>query len=231
MIAAPPTIAVPPRLTTDAVAAVRHSLSQVVPGEIAVLRAPVPGPFCAGLDFASAASMTADALRAGLRSYADLLIELRGAPVATIAVVEGETFGGGVGLAAACDLVLATTDARFGLPEALYGFHPAMVFAALDARMPAQRSRLLALQCESIDAAAAEAMGLVDVVVTSANLETSLARACRRLSRALPDGVAAIKRHAPHRERFEAELSAALEVTVAQLGRREVRAGIESAER
>jgi methylglutaconyl-CoA hydratase/polyketide biosynthesis enoyl-CoA hydratase PksH len=223
------TMAVPPRLTREGIAALRLELAAVPLGGVAVLRAPQPGPFCAGLDFERAAAFTPEELREGLRAYGDLLIELWTAPVPTIAVVEGDTFGGGVGLAAACDLVLGTEQARMGLPEALYGFHPAMVFAVLDLRMPPQRSRLLALQCESIDAPAAQAAGLIDLVTPAASLDAVLARARRRLARARPDGVSAIKRHAPHRTRLEADLAAALEVTFAQLNRPDVRARLASA--
>jgi enoyl-CoA hydratase/carnithine racemase len=121
---------------------------------------------------------------------------LRLAEKPTIAVVDGEALGGGVGIAAACDLVLATTRASFGLPELLLGLLPAVVMPVLLERMPAQKIRLLALGAVSIPAERARDLGLADEVVG----QDELPRAVRRYARALgrPDrrAVATLKAYA-----------------------------------
>src|SRR5438477_5999325 len=85
----------------------------------------------------------------------------------TLAVVDEQALGGGVGLAAVCDYVLATERATFGLPELLLGLVPATIFPILLERMPPQRARRLALLGHTQNAAQASASGLVDEVVAS----------------------------------------------------------------
>lgn len=232
---------VPERLDAGAIAALRAGLgggaataargvpSGAPPPGVIVLRGALPTTFCAGLDLSRVGDLDAASLRDGLRSYAALLLEIAAAPVAVIAVVEGDAFGGGVGIAAVADIVLATPDARFGLPEARHGFYPAIVFAALDLRLAPQRSRRLALQCESIEATAAREWGLVDEVVERAALESTVSRWARRLSRATPEAIGAIRAHAPHRERLRASLDAGVDATAQALGRPDVRAAIAAA--
>lgn len=220
---------VPARLDMDAIATLRAGLARVAPGGVIVLRGAIPTTFCAGLDLSRVAALDDVGLHHGLSAYAALLLAIAEAPVPVIAVVEGETFGGGVGIAAIADVVLATADARFGLPEARHGFYPAIVFAALDLRVSPQRSRRLALQCESIDATAALACGLIDDVTEPAALEPTVSRWARRLSRAAPDAITAMRAHAPHRDRLRASLDAGVEATARALCSPSVRATIAEA--
>ncbi|MDZ7592559.1 MAG: enoyl-CoA hydratase-related protein [Rubrivivax sp.] len=151
------TVRVPARLDGEAIAALRRAIGAVVVAGGADRDCAAWHPanlLCGGSTSVAFATSTMPPCARGSASTRTCCSRspIRRLPV--IAMVEGETFGGGVGIAAAADLVLATPDARFGLPEALHGFYPAIVFAALDLRLAPQRSRRLALQCESIDAAA-----------------------------------------------------------------------------
>jgi enoyl-CoA hydratase/carnithine racemase len=220
---------VPARLDLDAIATLHSGLANVAPGGVIMLRGAVPDTFCAGLDLSRVTALDDAALRQGLRAYAALLLAIAEAPVPVITVVEGEAFGGGVGIVAIADVVLATPEARFGLPEARHGFYPAIVFAALDLRISPQRSRRLALQCESIDAAAAHECGLVDEVIETAALEPTVSRWARRLSRATPDAITAMRAHAPHRDRLRASLDAGVEATARALASTAVRKAIAEA--
>ena len=154
---------------------------------VIVLRGHEDGVFCLGMDFALAGEKAND----GLSAMARCLHTLRASPKCTMAVVDGRALGGGVGLAAACDYVLATERATFGLPELLVGLVPAMIFPILLERMTAQQVRRLALLGHAHSAAEASTMGLVDKVITSdpGRLERAVQRTVRRLSRA--DGAAA----------------------------------------
>lgn len=142
------------------------------------------GTFCRGLDLALPGS---DDARTGVASFVECLHGVRRLGKPTIALVDGVAIGGGVGLAAACDLVIASRRATFGLPELLYGFVPAIVLSVLLERLPPQKLRLAALSARTFTADEAMQSGLVDIVATG--IEAALRIAVRRLSRAQPAAV------------------------------------------
>ncbi|MEA3209663.1 MAG: methylglutaconyl-CoA hydratase [Chthoniobacter sp.] len=142
------------------------------------------GTFCRGLDLAMPGS--ADA-RTGIASLVECLHMLRQLAKPTIALVDGVAIGGGVGLAAACDLVIASERATFGLPELLYGFVPAIVLPFLLERLSPQKLRLAGLSARTFSAAEAVACGLADVLPSDPPAE--LRAAVRRFSRAQPSAV------------------------------------------
>jgi len=142
--------------------------------------------FCLGANFADVEPSTA-LLYAS--EFSCLLETIRLSPVATIAVVDGRAVGGGVGLAAACDLVIATDRATFALPEILLGLTPATILPALLERMSQQRIRLRVLQGGSFPATVAASDGLVDEVVPVEKLQQACSAQIRLLSRARRDMV------------------------------------------
>lgn len=162
--------------------------------------------FCRGLDLASLHGLSAAEVDVALGDFVTCLRRLRTAHLPCVAVVAGPAAGGGVGLAAACDVVVATESSTFALPEVLYGLYPAIVLAVLGERMSAQQARRMALYGDSIDADQARAVGLVDHVVPAQRLDAVVTRETRRLSRVAPDGVAALKHHPPSCQRLEAAL-------------------------
>lgn len=152
-----------------------------------------PQDFCRGMDigvFGSSGHIddVADPdLDRGIRLFADTLCRLASAPKPTLAVVHGAALGGGLGLAAACDLVVATRSATFGLPEGLFGLAPAVIGPVLLERITAAALRRLALTAEPIDAAEAKAIGLVDEVVEDEAVSMRrVRRLCAALSRVHP---------------------------------------------
>lgn len=161
--------------------ALAHAASEPNAGPWA-LEGAAPGRFCRGMDFEGMARDGADSY-VSLRRFATCLARLRHAPRPTIALVSGEALGGGVGLAAACDVVLATADATFALPEALFGLLPGVVMPVLLERMTPQKARLLALRGQRCDAAWALAHGLVDAIVPAGGLAEAARRAGRELGR------------------------------------------------
>lgn len=182
-------IEVPPRIEPKGLERLWRGLSSLEDGQVAVLRASEPGTFCAGMDLQAYAHGSPEELNVPLKRYGECLVLLQRAPCPTIAVVEGPAMGGGFGLAAACDVVLVSDAACFGLPEATFGLVPGMVFAAVAERLSPARLRRLALQTDSIDADSALAWGLAD-----ARLEDrTLSRWVRRLSRVAPGAVTAVR--------------------------------------
>jgi len=153
------------------------------------------GTFCRGMDLEGAVTAApADAQR-GAQLYADCLVRLRAHDKYVVAAVDGGAFGGGVGIAAAADLVIATRQSVFGLPELMLGLLPAMVLPLLLERMSPQKARALALTLEGVDAERAHHLGLVDELVDDApGLERAVRRLGRAALRAEPGAVAALKR-------------------------------------
>jgi polyketide biosynthesis enoyl-CoA hydratase PksH len=148
------------------------------------------GAFCDGMDLAELVRHDGDVASA-LDRFARLLHALATTPRPVVALVDGSAVGGGVGLAAAADLVLATPRATFGLPEALFGLIPAVAFPAIARRVGPARARWLAMSAATLSAADAMRLGLVDDVVD--DLEAAYARHARRLERLDARAMAAVK--------------------------------------
>lgn len=120
--------------------------------------------FCAGLDL-KAITDTADASfeehYAHAMLLAKLLHRLNTMPVPTLAVVPGAAIGLGVGLVAACDVVLASELATFRYSEVRLGIIPAVISPYAIAAMGARACRRYFLSGETFDAAEAHRLGLV----------------------------------------------------------------------
>jgi enoyl-CoA hydratase/carnithine racemase len=151
------------------------------------------GVFCRGMSLAGHDDAGDPAEAA--RTFAACLAALRFAGKPTIAAVDGEALGGGLGIAAACDVVLATPRSSFGLPELLFGLLPAIVLPVVAERTSPQRARLLALRARSVPADRALELGLADEVVPEEELARAISRHARALSRSDPGAVAGLKRY------------------------------------
>ena len=91
--------------------------------------------------------------------------------VVTIALVQGFCVGGGTGLISACDVVIASEDAKFAISEARWGVTAAIIVPHLVDAIGARHVRRYALTCERFDAATAMRLGLVHEVVPRDELE------------------------------------------------------------
>ena len=112
----------------------------------------------------------------------------------TIALVQGGCFGGGVGIAAACDIAVAAEDAAFAISEVRWGITPAPIVPLLVDRIGARNAGRLALTGERFDAATAKSIGLMHEVCPMAELEAIGARIIDHLLLAGPEAVAITKR-------------------------------------
>ncbi len=146
-----------------------------------------PRCFCRGLDLERAVKGE----EVGAELFARLLAELDRRPGPVVARVDGEALGGGCGLAAVADVVIAAPTASFGLPEALLGLLPATILPYVVRRVGVAAARRLALTGESVDAEEARRLGLVDIV--SATPEKAVASTLARLERMDPRSIAAIR--------------------------------------
>jgi methylglutaconyl-CoA hydratase len=134
---------------------------------VAVLRG-AGSVFSSGLDLHEAAnSALVERSAAAVSRALDLL---RATPLVMIAAVQGGAFAGGAGLMAACDMVIAADDAKFGFPEVRRGLLPALISNVLLHRVREGDLRELLLVGESIDASRAREVGLVERVVPKERL-------------------------------------------------------------
>jgi enoyl-CoA hydratase len=112
------------------------------------------------------------------------LIGSLGKPV--ICAVNGHCLAGAMGLALACDLVVASERATFGTPEINVGVFPFMVTALLSRNLPRKKAAELLLLGERIDAAEAERLGIVNRVATAEEFEGAVREWAERLAAKSP---------------------------------------------
>ena len=92
-------------------------------------------------------------------------------PKPTIALIHGGCFGGGTGIAAAADIVIASEDAIFSIAEAKWGVMAGIIIPHLNATIGVRNVRRYALTCERFDANQAKDMGLVHEICKTGELE------------------------------------------------------------
>jgi len=163
------------------------------------------GHFCAGADFSKFLQLMAgepvpgeDPIVTHNRGFGSVLEQVVSLPVPTIAVVRGAAIGGGFGLAAACDRVIAAEDAVFAMPEVTLGVAPAQIAPFVVRRTGATRARWLMLSAAKLRAAQALEAGLADEVVPVAELANAVGAALAQLAAAEPAATRATKRIVNH---------------------------------
>jgi methylglutaconyl-CoA hydratase len=163
-------------LDAELVSALRGALRDASADDaIRVITLRGAGPdFCSGADL-SAIRRMADATvlenLADVDAMAELFLAIRALPRPVIALVHGRALAGGCGLATACDMVVAAESARFGYPEVRIGFVPAMVMAILRRNVSEKRAFELIVGGETLSAAEAERIGLINRVLPDGELE------------------------------------------------------------
>jgi enoyl-CoA hydratase/carnithine racemase len=160
------------------------------------------GAFSSGDDLRETATLTPEEWAAALTGFNRLTREVVAAPQPVIAAVDGVCVGGACELAAACDIRVASPGSRFGCPEVAIGLSISNGFSVLAPRA----ARRLVLTGELVDAAAAQRLGLVDVVVE--DVEAEALRLVERIASLAPLAVAGSKRllDAADREALERAL-------------------------
>lgn len=155
------------------------------------------GPtFCAGGDLDwMRAQMLADAAtrRDGALRLARMLHALNTLPKPLIGRVQGNAFGGGVGLMSVCDVAVCVDTAFFGLTETRLGLIPATIGPYVVARLGEAHARRVFMSSRRFDAAEARDLGLVARVVTSDVLDATVAAEASPYLSCAPGAVAAAK--------------------------------------
>jgi enoyl-CoA hydratase/carnithine racemase len=143
--------------------------------------------FCAGADLgafdADATPLDLHERRGGLAS---LVLAMRDCPRPIVARVQGLCLAGGLGLALACDVVVASDAAAFGTPEVDVGLWPFMIGALVARHVSPKRALDLMLTARRIDAATALDWGLVSRVVSAKSLDAAVAEVAGGLAAKSP---------------------------------------------
>lgn len=155
--------------------------------------------FCAGMDLQemqdTAALADAGAVwRGDADRFRQVLETLFFLPCPTLCVVQGPVLAGGLGLALACDLVLATESASFALPEPKRGIVAAMVLPLAVLRMGYGPASWLLLSGQTVHLEEARRFGIVHETTTSATIDHDLPAAIAAILTGAPGALAAAKR-------------------------------------
>jgi methylglutaconyl-CoA hydratase len=127
------------------------------------------------------------------RATAEAVHRLNQAPVPTIALVQGACFGGGTGLIAACDVVIAADNANFSIAEVRWGLTAAIIIPQLSDAIGIRQMRRYALSGERFDAHEARRIGLVHEVAPLAELAAAGERMVGHMLENGPEAIAQTK--------------------------------------
>lgn len=152
--------------------------------------------FSAGADLewmSRMAGASEDANLADARAAAGMFEALDTLSMPLVGRIHGAALGGGVGLAAVCDVVVAADDAVFGFTEARLGIVPAVISPYCIAKIGVSAARELFLRAGRFTAERAKAIGLVHEVVSAAELDATIDTCVRELLMGGPGALAGAK--------------------------------------
>lgn len=155
------------------------------------------GPsFCAGADIGAmkaSASASFDDNFAEAQRLGGMFAAVAECPKPVIARLHGGVLGGGMGFASACDIAVAADDAKFGLTEVRLGILPALISPYVIRRLGDRNAREYMLTGERFDAATALRIGLVNHVVSAAELDGKVNERAGELLKGGPEGQRRVK--------------------------------------
>jgi enoyl-CoA hydratase len=172
-----------------------QSLSESSAARVLLLQGE-PGAFCAGADIEELAQLVQDPalMQANQQVIAQTQLALQALPLPTIAVIDGACFGGGFGLAAACDFRLGSTRSRFAVTPARLG----LLYSLEDTQRLVRvlgdaKARRLLMRGETLDATTALQWGALDAVVEPDALPQLAAQWAQELAAQSRTSMAGIK--------------------------------------
>jgi len=152
--------------------------------------------FCAGADLQwmkDTVDFSAEQNKADAIALANLFHRLNTMPMPTIAACHGAIFGGGIGLLAACDIVISSEQATFCLSEVKIGLAPATIAPFVIAAIGERQMRRYALSAERFNPQRAHEIGLVHELVSADQLHNFSHKLAHNISCNAPDAVAKTK--------------------------------------
>jgi methylglutaconyl-CoA hydratase len=172
-----------------------ESVTAAGPARVAVLSG-AGKMFCAGADLAWMSKMvtyTHDENVRDARAMARMFEALDRLPIPLIGRIHGAALGGGAGLAAVCDIVVAADDTSFAFTEVKLGILPAVISPFVLAKIGRSAARELFLTGARFAASRAREIGLVHAVAAEADLDRVIAKYVNDLVTSAPEAVAAAK--------------------------------------
>lgn len=173
-------------LNPDVMAGLNKYFDQAgeAPDVSAIILTGAEGNFCSGADLGgsfggeqSYLDMHYDRGR-----YADLLIKMNKCKKPILAAIEGYCLAGGMGLCLSSDVVIASEDAQFGVPEIKRGLWPYMVTAVLIRNVGRKKAAELCMTGDRIPAAEAERIGIINYSVPKDSFQEKVAEMAKKLS-------------------------------------------------
>jgi methylglutaconyl-CoA hydratase len=149
--------------------------------------------FCAGADLKWMKGVMDYSYEENLKdsqNLSDMFAEMANCPLPTIARVDGPAIGGGTGMVAVNDIVIASENALFSLSEVKIGLVPACISPYVIRRMGDTNARQYFLTGERLDANKAKEAGLVNKVVSSSELDAEVDKLVSQLISSGPGALA-----------------------------------------
>lgn len=156
--------------------------------------------FCGGADISwmrASLDLSFEENVADAQAMSDMFRAIDGCKKPVIGKIHGAALGGGAGLAAVCDIVVASADAIFGFTEVKLGIIPAVISPFVLRKIGISNARALFLTGERFDAKRAMHIGLVHEVVVADTLDVCIERITNEIASAGPQAVAAAKALVP----------------------------------
>jgi methylglutaconyl-CoA hydratase len=157
---------------------------------VIILRGNGPS-FCAGLDLKEASNPN-NAHRSA-EALARMYLAIAQSPLVTIAAAHGAAMGGGAGLLAACDLVVAADDLKISYPEVKRGLIAALVTCLLRRQLSDRAVRELILLGQTVDAARALELGLVTRLAATDQFDAQASELAHEACAGAPGAIARTK--------------------------------------
>ena len=183
---------------------------------VVVLRGAGEKAFIGGADINEMVTLDRSSGEAFIRRLAALCEAIRECPVPVIARLAGWCLGGGLEVAMSCDLRIAESGAKFGMPEVAVGIPSVIHSALMPALIGASHAAWLLLTGETIDAKTAAAWGLIHEVTGPDELDSRIAQLIAKLTGFGPHAVRQQKRLL--NKWFDMTVHGAIEDSIEQFG-------------
>lgn len=164
--------------------------------------------FCAGADLHWMKSMVKYSKQENIKDSSlllNLFETIYNCPKPVIGRINGSAFGGGVGLIAVCDVVIAVPDCKFAFSEVKLGIIPAVISTYVVKRIGISNMKRLFITGERFNSSYAKEIGLVDYIVAEHDLNDTINQYIELLCTSGPNAIKEVKKLINNYEKFDLE--------------------------
>jgi methylglutaconyl-CoA hydratase len=162
--------------------------------------------FCAGADLTWMKQMvnySAEENKKDSRVLLDMYESIHSCPKPVLGRINGAAFGGGIGLLAICDITITIPEVTFAFSEVKLGIIPAVISTFVAPRMTPATMRRLFITGERFDSAAAQKIGLIDIIVPPENLDETINSCVEQVRSSGPTAIKEIKHLIYHLQKMD----------------------------